>query len=181
MVTRITRTLLAPSLLATVVAGATRSAGPTDPSAVYAPRPDHLWNRVHAALLVRTGPDGKEYGHDRLEPLLWAESRYLLDGKPAERVVAALREFDRDKGELLFDDLTRRAVLQRDLWLVANWLAGAPGSNRALERALDTAIRRPGVLVFSSPAILPTANPDRRHSTSKTVTAARTSRTTSAT
>jgi hypothetical protein len=38
---------------------------------IYDRDPDHPWNRLHAALFVRIGPDGKAYGHDRLEPLLW--------------------------------------------------------------------------------------------------------------
>jgi hypothetical protein len=93
------------------------------PRAIYDSDPDHLWNRLHAALLVRTGPDGKEYGHDRLEPILWHESDYLLKGKPAEQAVAVLEEFLRTRGETLLDDPLKRALLQRDLWLVANWLS----------------------------------------------------------
>ena len=48
------------------------------PPAIYDKKPSQLWNRLHAALLVRVGPDGKDYGRDRLEPLLWKESEYLL-------------------------------------------------------------------------------------------------------
>ena len=42
----------------------------------YDAKPSHLWNRVHAALLCRVGPDGKTYGEDRLEPLLWMHSQH---------------------------------------------------------------------------------------------------------
>ena len=117
---------------------------PPRPVSVYAAEPDHLWNRVHAALWVRTGPDGKDYGHDRLEPLLWRESDHLLAGVPADRAVAVLEEFDRESGEALIDDPVKRAVLQRDLWLVSNWLAGTrdAAARRRLERPLDAAIRR---------------------------------------
>ena len=31
---------------------------------IYDPDPQHLWNRLHAALLCRVGPDGKTYGVD---------------------------------------------------------------------------------------------------------------------
>ncbi len=110
--------------------------------AIYDQKPDHLWNRLHAALLVRTGPDGKDYGRDRLEPLLWMESRHLLEGKPGEKAVAVLEEFNRDKGDTLIDDHIKRAILQRDLWLVANWLSGTPGSEGRLEGELGKAIRR---------------------------------------
>jgi hypothetical protein len=93
-------------------------------AAIYDVAPNHLWNRLHAVLFVRTSPDGKVYGRDRLEPLLWKESQYLVDGKQADVVVAVLEEFLGDKGELLFVDPLKRVILQRDLWLVANWLSG---------------------------------------------------------
>jgi hypothetical protein len=95
------------------------------PSAtIYDIAPNHLWNRLHVALFVRTGPDGKVYGYDRLEPLLWKESQYLLKGKQADMVVTVLEEFLHDKGELLVVDPLKRVILQRDLWLVASWLSG---------------------------------------------------------
>ena len=93
-------------------------------SVIYDNNPNHLWNRLYAALVVRTGPDGKVYGDDRLEPLLWEQSLYLLRGKQAERAVTVLEEFVREKGEALVVDPVKRAILQRDLWLVANWLIG---------------------------------------------------------
>ncbi len=114
------------------------------PWAIYDIDPDHLWNRVHAAFMVRLGPDGRIYGGDRLEPLLWSNSRYLLEGKAADRAAAVLEEFLRDKGELLIDDPLKRAVLQRDLWLVANWLAGKPDDDarKRLGPLLAKVIRR---------------------------------------
>ena len=105
------------------VSGDSEGEGPPS-RAVYDKDPGHLWNRVHATLLVRTGPDGNAYGHDRLEPLLWEDSEYLLKGEQAHRAVAVLEEFLREKGETRSEDPVKRAVLQRDLWLVANWLAG---------------------------------------------------------
>src|SRR5689334_6115042 len=66
-----------------------------EPTAFYANEPDHLWNRLHAALFVRTGPDGKVYGIDRLEPLLWSDSTHLLQRPSSERALAVLQEFDR--------------------------------------------------------------------------------------
>jgi hypothetical protein len=110
---------------------------------LYHTDPEHLWNRVHAALLVRTGPDGKDYGHDRLEPLLWGESVHLRKGKPAGRAVAVLEEFIKHEGETLVRDPMMRAVLQRDLWLVANWVAGdANDDSKKLLGLLGKVIRR---------------------------------------
>jgi hypothetical protein len=108
-----------------------------EPSAtLYHQDSNHLWNRLHSSLFVRTGPDEKHYGHDRLEPLLWNESEHLIKGKSATNALAVLDEFLRDRGETLIDDHLKRAVLQRDLWLVANWAAAsdAPGAKKLLER-----------------------------------------------
>ena len=41
---------------------------------VYDADPQHLWNRLYAALYVRTSADGKTYGEDGLDPLLWPSS-----------------------------------------------------------------------------------------------------------
>ena len=46
----------------------------------------------------------------------------MLSGKSADRAVAVLEEFIREKGETLIDDPLKRATLQHDLWLVYNWL-----------------------------------------------------------
>jgi hypothetical protein len=91
---------------------------------IYHPDAGHLWNRLHEALFVRTAPDGRAYGHDRLEPLLWLGTKHLLEPRSCDRAVALLDEFLQKKGERLIDDPLKRAVLQRDLWLVFNWADG---------------------------------------------------------
>jgi hypothetical protein len=57
---------------------------------------------------------------------LWSESKDLLEGRHADRAAAVLEEFLRDKGESLIENPLKRAMLQRDLWLVANWLTEKP-------------------------------------------------------
>jgi hypothetical protein len=130
--------------------------GPSAEQAVYDRDPQHLWNRLHEALSVRAGPDGGTYGRDRFEPLLWLGSRHLLQGPSQERAVALLNEMLDKHGENLSDDPLRRALLQRDLWLVYSWLEGphthggasgvAPDKLREarqrLGRPLAAAIRR---------------------------------------
>jgi hypothetical protein len=91
---------------------------------LYHTDPEHLWNRLHEALFVRVGPDGREYGRDRLEPLLWRGSKHLLEAKSNGRAEALLKGFLKDNGEKLVGDPVKRAVLQRDLWLVFDWLEG---------------------------------------------------------
>lgn len=123
---------------------------------LYHVDPQHLWNRLHDSLFMRVGPDGRQYGRDRLEPLLWHSSVHLLDLRTNGRVVALLEEFNRVQGEKLLDDSLKRAVLQRDLWLVANWLgavenrrgnsplasADADQRKKRLRQALVATIRR---------------------------------------
>src|SRR5262252_6675315 len=74
-----------------------RSSGPAEPPAktaseqsLYHADPEHLWNRLHEALFVRVGPDGRTYGRDRLEPLLWLGSKHLLVGASHDRAIALL-------------------------------------------------------------------------------------------
>jgi hypothetical protein len=111
---------------------------------IYDANASHLWNRVHAALLCRVGPDGKTYGEDRLEPLLWMHSEHLLRGNSFENAIAVLDEFDREGGESLIEAPLKRAMLQRDLWLVANWLTQklATEEKQRLQTALAKVIRR---------------------------------------
>jgi hypothetical protein len=121
---------------------------------IYDPDPQHLWNRLHQALWVRVGPDSKEYGHDRLDPLLWTETKYLVEGKPHEMAVAVLDEFLAQHGEQLVNDPLKRAILQRDLWAVFDWTAEpgvntpeahlrrAPPQRRALQTRLARTIQR---------------------------------------
>jgi hypothetical protein len=90
---------------------------PSPRPAIYHTDPEHLWNRLHEALFVRG-----RFGHDRLEPLLWASSKHLLEERSHTRAMGVLEEFLKNNGEKLIDDPLKRAVLQRDLWLVFNWL-----------------------------------------------------------
>jgi hypothetical protein len=96
---------------------------PAPSGAIYHADPTHLWNRLHEALFVRVGSDGRTYGRDRIEPLLWPWSNHLLAGASHDRAIALLNKFVEKQGEKLIDDPLKRAVLQRDLWLVFNWLA----------------------------------------------------------
>jgi hypothetical protein len=104
--------------------GPAKSAKTASKRSIYHADPEHLWNRLHRALFVRVGPDGRTYGQDHLEPLLWGGSKHLLEDPSRKRAVALLEEFLKNNGEKLVEDPLKRAVLQRDLWLVFNWLEG---------------------------------------------------------
>jgi hypothetical protein len=93
-------------------------------SRLYDQNPGHLWNRLHAGLFIRIGADGRPYGADRIDPLLWIGSKYLLAGPSHERTINLLNEFIESHGERLIVDPLKRAILQRDLWTVFEWLEG---------------------------------------------------------
>ncbi len=96
---------------------------PSRPAPIYDSTPQHLWNRLHEALWDRVGPDGRVYGHDRVDPLLWSQTRHLLEGPSRDAALQLLREFLDKHGEKLIDDPLKRAMLQRDLWAIFDWLA----------------------------------------------------------
>jgi hypothetical protein len=129
--------------------------------AIYHPDPEHLWNRLHAAVFARVGPDGRVYGQDRLEPLLWPRSKHLLEERSHKQAVALLDEFLKDKGEKLIEDPLKRAVLQRDLWLVFNWLEGdhdgfeEPSLKPEEVRAARERLRGPLAAVIGRLAVTP--------------------------
>jgi hypothetical protein len=87
---------------------------------LYSPNPDHVWNRVYAALLVRTN-NGVVYD-DFLDPPLWYRTKYLLDGESNARAVKALDEFVQDGAVLGKMSPMQRALMQRDLIGVFSWL-----------------------------------------------------------
>jgi hypothetical protein len=113
---------------------------------VYDPDPAHVWNRVYRSLYSRVARDGREYGRDALDPLLWDSTEHLLGGSPNRRAVDCLDEFLDTHAERLFEDPLKRAMLQRDLWAVFDWTvrraAGPTPEVRRLRARLAAVIRR---------------------------------------
>lgn len=108
----------------------------------YDSDPQHLWNRLHEAIFVRAGPDRQQYGRDRLDPLLWSETAHLGKGEARDRVMTVLNEFLDENGERLITEPVRRAVLQRDLWLIFNWLETDRSHDEKLAGLLAAVIGR---------------------------------------
>jgi len=108
---------------------------------LYDPNTNHLWNRVHRTLNVRTS-GGQDFGADRLDPLVWGDTQHLLTGASHTQALATLDEFIKRRGELLIVDPTRRAIFQRDLWAIFDWLAEPYGPNQDARRALMTRLAR---------------------------------------
>lgn len=113
---------------------------------VYDPDPDHLWNRVFRQLYRRVTANGEEYGSDELDPLLWQDTNYLLTENSYQQAVQVLDEFLSTHAENLIREPLKRAMFQRDLWAVFDWLASQgepfPSQRQVLEARLAQMIKR---------------------------------------
>src|SRR5215475_13022315 len=85
--------VIAPIILTTRYFALFESQSAPTSHAVYDSNPDHLWSRLHRAFYVRTARNGEEYGHDELDPLLWAETKHLLVGPSHQQAIKLLDEF----------------------------------------------------------------------------------------
>lgn len=88
---------------------------------LYDPDPNHIWNRLYRSLYRRVSTDGREFGYDELDPLLWPNSKYLLADPAYQEVVVILDEFLSTHAERVITDPLKRAILQRDLWAIFDW------------------------------------------------------------
>ena len=116
-----------------------------DARMVYDSDPNHLWNRLNKALFERTAPDGKHYGLDQLDILYWGRTTNLLSGASHQQALAVLDEFVNSHGERLIQDPLKKALLQRDLWALFDWVGvreQSPNRRHELASRLAIAIRR---------------------------------------
>lgn len=88
---------------------------------LYDPDPNHVWNRLYRNFYRREGRDGREYGYDELDPLLWWSTKYLLKTPEYQQVITVLDEFLSAHAEKMIADPLKRAILQRDLWAIFDW------------------------------------------------------------
>lgn len=110
--------------------------------AIYHPDPQHLWNRLFRQFYRRTTREGKEYGWDTLDPLLWPETTHLLEGISYRQTIQLLDEYLSTNGEELITEPVKRAMFQRDLWAVFDWLALQPDSYPTQRQALQQRLVR---------------------------------------
>ena len=111
-------------------------------SRLFDSRPEHPWNCLHAALWLRQAADGKTYGDDRLDPLLWNDTQHLTSGDSARRMIERLDAFLGESNPALKDEALKRAILQRDLWAVFDWLANRELSESVSADKTDRNLRR---------------------------------------
>ncbi len=110
-----------------LIGGAPTNGEPKTPDARLAPYssdPGHPWNRLHHALFVRTTADGSKHAHTT-DPLLYTGgNKFLLDGEPHRRAVAALDEFL--KADPSAEAPVKRLMLQHDLWAAFDYATWYP-------------------------------------------------------
>jgi len=135
------------------------------PLAIYHSDPQHLWNRLFAALYTRTselpsrmgGPPVKRVeGGDVLEFLGWGKTTYWSEPGVTARLTTLLEELLSRKGAALIADPTRRVLFQNDLWAAhdhlvgqnISWL-GTPEERRRRERVAALLARAIRILAVS--------------------------------
>ena len=101
------------------------------------------WMRVHDALFLRTGLDGKTYGAAALDPLLFPATRWPLEPSREAQMLAALGALH--EARAAGRPARERLVMQRDLWATFDWVfVRQPQGNlaAALARAMREAAPR---------------------------------------
>jgi hypothetical protein len=129
--------------------GCAKASAP-DGNAIYDSNRTHLWNRLNETLFERTAPNGKHYGLNQLDILYWTSTTNLLSGPSHEQALAVLNKFINSHGEKLIQDPLKKALLQRDLWALFDWVAVKtpyyqaqfPKERRELESRLAVVIHR---------------------------------------
>jgi hypothetical protein len=103
---------------------------PADYVGPFAPDPQDISNRLYRQVQVRTAKNGKEYGFDELDPLLWSQTKFLLIGPSHEQLLRLLDEFSRAPADQQPHDPVKNAILARELWAVFDWAAEPSPSAR---------------------------------------------------
>lgn len=111
----------------------------------YASDLNHIWNRLHRQLVERRDANGKTWGCDDLDPLLWQNTKHVLEGSAYQETIRLLDEFTSTHAERLISAPLLRALFQRDLWAVFAWLGRTtedhPQERAELERRLAVIIK----------------------------------------
>lgn len=106
--------------------------------ALFHPDPENIWNRLYSAVYLRRTADGRDHGHDEIDPPLWPDSAHLLADPKHAQALQALDQFLATRAEAHVRDPLKRAILQHDLWAVFDWLVSRPPDQQAKARELST-------------------------------------------
>lgn len=103
----------------------------SDQWSIYHPDPQHLWNRIFRLFFRRTASNGQVYGWDTLDPLLWPDT--TLETTTYQQAVDLFDEFLNKQGEQLIVDPLKRALFQRDLWELFDWLGDQSAQHQDIQ------------------------------------------------
>lgn len=104
---------------------------------------------MYATLLTRSGQDGRQIGHELLDPIVFPTTKRWLEGPTHIEAIKLLDDF-LASGHQLVRDPVKRAVMQRDLWAMFDWAAypygnfysdSIPTRTGSLQERLAKAIR----------------------------------------
>jgi hypothetical protein len=112
-------------------------------STIFDADPDHLWNRLYAALFLRIDAGRTVYEPDAGDVLFWNQTTHLVTEPSHGTAIHLLDEFIEQHGEKLIPAPAARALLQHDLWAAYDWV---PQRDELLRGRLAAAIGR---LAFS--------------------------------
>ena len=92
---------------------------------IYDDDPENIWNQVFRLFFIRnSASDGTLYGFDELDPLLWPKSDYFLPGGADYKLAhLTLEQFLKKYDPERPISHVKRALMQRDLWAVYDWVA----------------------------------------------------------
>ena len=110
------------------LAGSLRS---NDPLPLFDADPQHLWNRLFAAVTIRSSllpsvrggpPVARIEGGDRIEFFGWGGTTYWDESANVAQLERHLDQFLGQGGEKLSTDPLKRVLLQHDLWTLFDFL-----------------------------------------------------------
>ena len=110
------------------LAGSLRS---NDPLPLFDADPQHLWNRLFAAVTIRPSrlpsvrggpPVARIEGGDRIEFFGWGGTTYWDESANVAQLERHLDQFLGQGGEKLSTDPLKRVLLQHDLWTLFDFL-----------------------------------------------------------
>jgi hypothetical protein len=78
---------------------------------------------VNSMKVYQVRNAGRQYGGDELDPYLWWQTKYLLSGSSNDQALKLLDEFLGQRSERLVTDPLKRALFQRDLLAIYDWLS----------------------------------------------------------
>jgi len=141
--------LLFETLIVLFLCGLFANAAVAADATLFDDAPPYSADHLYSCLFARHTASGEVLGINALDPLFWPGTTYLLEGDSHRRALACLDEFLSSHAERKINDAVRRAILQRDLWILFDWSAQSTGNaihnqqqRRELQIRLAEVLRR---------------------------------------